>query len=630
MAQLVSPESHRLGLAIDQLIQSIAHIARNASGKYFQLATVLPQGLATEISEWAHEQGDISDDGTTSEQGNLTKIIAGLENELLRLHEAMNWSVGSSGFTWWLQRRQHEMGLSQFLVIPRASYSSNFEIDTRSRLTREFDNLEENGIIDPTTFDYKPLADIRLLSVPRFDGLRAIWYPILTHELAHLKYDSRWITDWLTQHSPEGETAKLAVEHAKNTKDNPRHSRWFDQLIKWLIEVACDAAMWFYYRNEGANALESITAVIGKHEHSATHPAPAIRLLIQRNSTPECIRAIRVEDQSDMDAKTFRNAFCELAFEVKAEVMADLEAAFPSLLWQAHNNVRRDALQSIQPEASTNAVSPSTQSWPRELIIRYPAAIESGLVRALWSDKAKTTGAYPAYDKRADLIARSLELIEFVHRFEQARDRLPTEMKSEHLDDVIPNNLWVSASGVSMVSPESASEEVTKFPAYDLRLGRYFVAFNRNQITTLDATNHDQRIDLLQREVEVAWNGTFVLHPGEMVLGVTLECLIMANDCTAQVLSRSSIGRLGLLSATAVHIQPGYQGCPTLELVNLSSVPLYLIPGQRIAQVVPYPVCGQAEGYVGHYQNVQWRPQFSVAHKDWDSPILQAMKEGDE
>jgi dCTP deaminase len=110
-----------------------------------------------------------------------------------------------------------------------------------------------------------------------------------------------------------------------------------------------------------------------------------------------------------------------------------------------------------------------------------------------------------------------------------------------------------------------------------------------------------------------------------MVLGVTLECLVLDNDCTAQVLSRSSVGRLGLLTATAVHIQPGYRGCPTLELVNLSSVPLSLVPGQRIAQVVTHHVCGETKGYRGYYQNIVGKPQFSKADQDLDTRILSSM-----
>jgi deoxycytidine triphosphate deaminase len=78
----------------------------------------------------------------------------------------------------------------------------------------------------------------------------------------------------------------------------------------------------------------------------------------------------------------------------------------------------------------------------------------------------------------------------------------------------------------------------------------------------------------------------FVLHPSELVLAATLEYLVLPADLSAQVVSRSSYGRLGLLSATAIQVHPHIHGCLTLELVNLGTVSLVLTPGERIAQLV--------------------------------------------
>lgn len=82
---------------------------------------------------------------------------------------------------------------------------------------------------------------------------------------------------------------------------------------------------------------------------------------------------------------------------------------------------------------------------------------------------------------------------------------------------------------------------------------------------------------------------------------------------------------MGLLSATAVQVHPGFRGCLTLELVNLASVPLSLSPGQRIAQVVPLPSPAESS-YSGHYQNAGYRPRFSAAGSDWEVDILRAMR----
>ena len=51
------------------------------------------------------------------------------------------------------------------------------------------------------------------------------------------------------------------------------------------------------------------------------------------------------------------------------------------------------------------------------------------------------------------------------------------------------------------------------------------------------------------------------------------------------IIGRSSWGRIGLIIATAIFINPGYAGVITLELTNVGDVPLILYPGLRIAQI---------------------------------------------
>jgi deoxycytidine triphosphate deaminase len=50
------------------------------------------------------------------------------------------------------------------------------------------------------------------------------------------------------------------------------------------------------------------------------------------------------------------------------------------------------------------------------------------------------------------------------------------------------------------------------------------------------------------------------------------------------------LGRLGLLVATATTIAPGFHGVVVLELANTGTVPLELVPGMAIAQIVPQVV----------------------------------------
>ena len=78
----------------------------------------------------------------------------------------------------------------------------------------------------------------------------------------------------------------------------------------------------------------------------------------------------------------------------------------------------------------------------------------------------------------------------------------------------------------------------------------------------------------------------FILHPGEFVLGSTLERIGVPDDLVGRVEGKSSLGRLGLLiHSTAGFIDAGFDGHITLELANVASLPITLYPGMKIGQV---------------------------------------------
>ncbi len=85
-----------------------------------------------------------------------------------------------------------------------------------------------------------------------------------------------------------------------------------------------------------------------------------------------------------------------------------------------------------------------------------------------------------------------------------------------------------------------------------------------------------------------------VIHPHEFILAATLEYIRLPQDLMAYVVGRSTWGRLGLIVATAVGIQPGFAGSLTLEMRNLGESPLSLYPGQAIAQLMFHEISGGA------------------------------------
>jgi dCTP deaminase len=117
----------------------------------------------------------------------------------------------------------------------------------------------------------------------------------------------------------------------------------------------------------------------------------------------------------------------------------------------------------------------------------------------------------------------------------------------------------------------------------DLRLGDSFRVFHNHRTSAIDLRDPPAN---LTEEVVVAPGEPFVIHPGEFCLGRTLEWVQIPDDIVARIEGKSSLGRLGLIvHATAGFCDPGFAGTLTLELNNLTRVPIKLYPNLPIAQL---------------------------------------------
>ena len=127
----------------------------------------------------------------------------------------------------------------------------------------------------------------------------------------------------------------------------------------------------------------------------------------------------------------------------------------------------------------------------------------------------------------------------------------------------------------------------------DVRLDRWFRVFNNQQYTHIDpATQQDDLTTL----VEPKGDDPFVLHPGEFVLGSTLEVVTLPDDLAGRLEGKSSLGRLGLLThSTAGFIDPGFSGHVTLELSNMATLPIKLWPGSKIGQLCFFRLSSPSE-----------------------------------
>jgi dCTP deaminase len=118
----------------------------------------------------------------------------------------------------------------------------------------------------------------------------------------------------------------------------------------------------------------------------------------------------------------------------------------------------------------------------------------------------------------------------------------------------------------------------------DVRVDRYFRVFHNARYPFIDVREPQE--ELTEEVVIEDDERPFILHPGEFVLGSTLERISLANDLVARLEGKSSLGRLGLLiHSTAGFIDPGWDGHVTLELSNVANLPITIYYGMKIGQI---------------------------------------------
>ncbi|MBT4949658.1 MAG: dCTP deaminase [Actinobacteria bacterium] len=143
------------------------------------------------------------------------------------------------------------------------------------------------------------------------------------------------------------------------------------------------------------------------------------------------------------------------------------------------------------------------------------------------------------------------------------------------------------------VAIEPFDVEMVQPSSIDIRLDRMFRVFENHRYPHIDPSI--EQADLT-RLIEPEGDDPFILHPGEFVLGSTLEVVSLPDDIAGRLEGKSSLGRLGLLThSTAGFIDPGFSGHVTLELSNVATLPIKLFPGMKIGQLCLFRLSSPAD-----------------------------------
>jgi dCTP deaminase len=183
-------------------------------------------------------------------------------------------------------------------------------------------------------------------------------------------------------------------------------------------------------------------------------------------------------------------------------------------------------------------------------------------------------------------------------------------------EEVRFNNIIINPYRPELIQP--ASYDVTLSPDFKVQLRPELEI--KDHVAVLSP--RDDCSDYFA-DVRVPKGSEFILFPGDFALGSTHEVIGLGSNMTSRLEGKSSLGRLGLvIHATAGFIDPGFEGQVTLELSNVGTMPIVLIPGMKIGQLCffklpePSTILYGSRWAGSHYQN-QAGPTTSRSHENF-------------
>ncbi len=182
-----------------------------------------------------------------------------------------------------------------------------------------------------------------------------------------------------------------------------------------------------------------------------------------------------------------------------------------------------------------------------------------------------------------------------------------------------------------VITPLGLPDDRISGSSIDLRLGTKFIVAKRAKYAEVDPLEIKKLgvvgMEAYQDRQYVKIGEKLIIHPGQLVLGITMEYVKLPFDLMGYVVGRSSWGKSGLIIATATLVQPLFAGVLTLELVNQGDTPIDLYPYSRIGQLVLHQITNANPSmrvpsrYLGSVG-----PEFSRIHEDRDWDVIQNLR----
>ncbi len=171
---------------------------------------------------------------------------------------------------------------------------------------------------------------------------------------------------------------------------------------------------------------------------------------------------------------------------------------------------------------------------------------------------------------------------------------------------ILTRNKILEAVRTGEIAIDPFDERALDAASYDMTLYPQIRVFieGLNEIDLMDMEKDAHSLMNITRIVNIPAESYYLLKPGELVLGMTVEKLALAPNIAGSLEGRSRFARMGLMvHVTASFLQPGIKNTrQVFEIFNASRNAIRLRSGVRIAQVV-FERCEGKATYAGVFAN---------------------------
>jgi len=157
-----------------------------------------------------------------------------------------------------------------------------------------------------------------------------------------------------------------------------------------------------------------------------------------------------------------------------------------------------------------------------------------------------------------------------------------TEVKLIVLNMILSDKSIKEKINTGEIAISPFSEDSLQPASYDLHLDSNIMYFNTDGNNIIDVK---KPVDDLMVKTQISDSG-FVIEPHQLVLANVIEITGVDSKHVGRLEGKSSLARIGLIiHATAGFLDPGNKLRLTLEMVNLSPLPIRIYAGMKIAQI---------------------------------------------